>query len=209
VFFTHVAENALTPSMKHDWAPLPSPWESRTPPELPLAIWQYTTAALNQQDNLESHSMNDFHFPSYQLSSPTSSILPSPSNTMFSHHTASLASPHVRQSSHFSRNEKKRSRTTESAEDDEDDSGGDSWDQTTPQPSTSRKSLKRSSSQRETSTNDEVSIRNAKRTHTVVEKNYRERLNDKIADLAVYLFETSSDGESLSKLPRVTLVQAK
>jgi hypothetical protein len=185
VFFTHVAENALTPSMKHDWAPLPSPWESRTPPELPLAIWQYTTAALNQQDNLESHSMNDFHFPSYQLSSPTSSILPSPSN------------------------EKKRSRTTESAEDDEDDSGGDSWDQTTPQPSTSRKSLKRSSSQRETSTNDEVSIRNAKRTHTVVEKNYRERLNDKIADLAVYLFETSSDGESLSKLPRVTLVQAK
>lgn len=37
------------------------------------------------------------------------------------------------------------------------------------------------------------SLKNAKRTHTIVEKNYRERLNDKIADLATYLFETSSD----------------
>jgi hypothetical protein len=196
VFHHDVVKHELTPVLKNEWAPLPSPWESRTPPELPLAIWQYTTAALNQQENLESHSMNQFPFSSYQLSSPTSSILPSPSTTTFSHHTASLASPHVRQSSHFSSSEKKRPRTTESVEDDEDDSGGDSWDQTTPQPSTSRKSLKRSSSQRERSTNDEVSIRNAKRTHTVVEKNYRERLNDKIADLAVYLFETSSDGES-------------
>ena len=70
---------------------------------------------------------------------------------------------------------------------------------------------------------NELSVRNAKRAHTVVvglsyfnalgstrtslhrwidhglntffeqEKNYRERLNDKINDLALYLFETTSD----------------
>lgn len=42
---------------------------------------------------------------------------------------------------------------------------------------------------------NETSMKNAKRAHTVVERNYRERLNDKIADLALYLFETSSDCE--------------
>lgn len=44
----------------------------------------------------------------------------------------------------------------------------------------------------------EALARNAKRAHTIVEKNYRERLNDKIADLALYLFETSSDCKSLA-----------
>ena len=51
---------------------------------------------------------------------------------------------------------------------------------------------------RRTQSANEMSLKNAKRAHTVVERNYRERLNDKIADLALYLFETSSDGTSTS-----------
>jgi hypothetical protein len=140
--------------------------------------------------------MNDLPFGSYQLSSPTSSILPSPNDALFSHHVASLPSPVVRQSPNMSGGDRKRPRSENSIEDDDDESGGESWDHSPAQPSTSRKSLKHSSGQRAMSTSDEASIRNAKRTHTVVEKNYRERLNDKIADLAVYLFETSSDGKS-------------
>lgn len=48
---------------------------------------------------------------------------------------------------------------------------------------------------RRTQSANENTLKNAKRAHTVVERNYRERLNDKIADLALYLFETSSDCE--------------
>ena len=71
---------------------------------------------------------------------------------------------------------------------------------------------------RRAQSSNEVLTRDAKRAHTVVERSktnicaarlfdkleytdlaadYRERLNDKIAELGLYLFETSSDCESL------------
>jgi hypothetical protein len=76
----------------------------------------------------------------------------------------------------------------------DDDSEGYVWEATRspnspPSASSSRRTHSRSQSA------NEVSLKNAKRAHTVVERNYRERLNDKIADLALYLFETSSDCE--------------
>lgn len=61
------------------------------------------------------------------------------------------------------------------------------------------KSAVRMTHRRTQSATEQASIKLAKKAHTVVEKNYRERLNDKIADLAVFLFETSSDGKF--KLP--------
>jgi hypothetical protein len=76
----------------------------------------------------------------------------------------------------------------------DDDSEGYIWEatrspNTPPSASSSRPTHRRSQSA------NEMSLKNAKRAHTVVERNYRERLNDKIADLALYLFETSSDCE--------------
>jgi len=83
----------------------------------------------------------------------------------------------------------------ESAEGDDtmedDDSEGYTWDSsrnTPPSVSNKQRPL-----HRRTQSANEVNLKNAKRAHTVVERNYRERLNDKIADLALYLFETSSD----------------
>lgn len=78
----------------------------------------------------------------------------------------------------------------------DDDSEGYTWEaarspNTPPSASSNRPSHRRSLSA------NEASLKNAKRAHTVVERNYRERLNDKIADLALYLFETSSDCEFL------------
>ena len=135
--------------------------------------------------------MNNFPLSPYQLSSPASSMVPSPNIPIFPHHAASIPSPTVRHQPTPSHGSRKRTRRSESLEEEDEESDAESWDP----PPRNQKSTKRPSHRRTLSANDEASIRNAKRTHTVVEKNYRERLNDKIADLAVYLFETSSDGE--------------
>jgi len=76
---------------------------------------------------------------------------------------------------------------------DEDDSELYTWEpmqspNTPPQSASSKRP-----SHRKCHPGNEQLLKHTKKAHTVVEKNYRERLNDKIADLAVFLFETSSD----------------
>lgn len=79
----------------------------------------------------------------------------------------------------------------------DDDSEGYTWEASR-SPNSSPSTFSNSLSHRRSHSANEMTLRNAKRAHTVVERNYRERLNDKIADLALYLFETSSDCTYLS-----------
>jgi len=75
---------------------------------------------------------------------------------------------------------------------DEDSEEGYTWEVNHSSRSPPSASARKKVPRRVHSANEDV-LKNAKRAHTVVERNYRERLNDKIADLALYLFETSSD----------------
>lgn len=80
----------------------------------------------------------------------------------------------------------------------EDDDSECAWDSNQSRNVPLSNSNKRKSSHIRSHSANEANMKNAKRAHTVVERNYRERLNDKIADLALYLFETSSDCKAQS-----------
>lgn len=175
-------------------ASLPS-WDSNMGSEMP--IWQYTQAALNQRELPSSYfpieSPLSPQFPQSSCSSAMQSphIPTFPSDSAFPPTPTTYGPP---------RANLKRSRRSESADQDDEmameDEDSDAWD-TIPGPPLA-KSAVRMTHRRTQSATDQASIKLAKKAHTVVEKNYRERLNDKIADLAVYLFETSSDGKSSS-----------
>lgn len=163
-----------------------------------MPIWQYTQAALNQRELPPSYypieSPLSPQFPQSSCSSATQSphIPTFPMDSGFPPTPTTYGPP---------RASLKRSRRSESAEQDdemamEDEDSDYAWDTISgPPPS---KSAGRMTHRRTQSASEQASIKLAKKAHTVVEKNYRERLNDKIADLAIYLFETSSDGVSLS-----------
>ncbi|CZR50991.1 uncharacterized protein PAC_00866 [Phialocephala subalpina] len=55
----------------------------------------------------------------------------------------------------------------------------------------------------------ETSVQRAKRAHTMVERNYRERLNDKIAELGLYLFSGSDTRTKPSKSLIMTKAKAR
>lgn len=77
----------------------------------------------------------------------------------------------------------------------------------TPDSKTKRTSLKtrhrHSRSMTDNSAAGEPTSRTAKLAHNIVERNYRDRLNDQIAELSSYLFDfsTESKGQSLLPLP--------
>lgn len=182
---------------QHDWTGSLSPWISHTPPGMP--IWQYTTAALNDQEpSIPYYSHSSPITPYLNGPSGSSSAVPSPNlpifprDTRYPHLTTPGYEPQVHDSNKLSRNSPPG--IAESIDNDEtmedEDSDTISWGPNSVGP---KSSTPKRPPHRRTQSNSEVSMRNAKRAHTAVEKNYRERLNDKIADLAVYLFETSSD----------------
>ncbi|TVY17481.1 hypothetical protein LARI1_G004527 [Lachnellula arida] len=179
-----------TPNWGYDWT------GAFPPPEMP--IWQYTTATLDQ---------NEASMPFYGHSSPISSFLhghspysstfPSPSLQVFhgySGYTLSVSEQRVHVSNKSLQNSPTEpSDITEIEEIMEDeDSDNYSWEPksaTSASSASSKPRLKRKQSNKEP-------LKISKRTHTIIEKNYRERLNDKIVDLATYLFETSSDSRT-------------
>ncbi|KAG9245672.1 hypothetical protein BJ878DRAFT_6191 [Calycina marina] len=183
---------------------LPSPWESNTPADMP--IWRYTSAALHHGGPQIAYYIPE-EVPISPYSDPRAgpSTVPSPI-TVFTHDgrftpltsTPTYDTPTHRQTqspNQFPRVNVPQT-TVENTESDEVMEGED-WEgcvrevnrsSTSPPSASARKKSHRRSQY----TNEDL-LKNAKRAHTVVERNYRERLNDKIADLALYLFETSSD----------------
>jgi len=176
-----------------------------------MPIWQYTAAALHQADPQISYYLpHDSPVSQYSDSRTGRSNVPSPI-TIFPH-DGSLRFPPS--SSTPTTYEAPAQRLTHSppqnpqlnvpqsvvvenpeADDtmeDEDSEEGYTWEVNHSSHSPPSASVRRKAHRRGQSANEDL-LKNAKRAHTVVERNYRERLNDKIADLALYLFETSSD----------------
>jgi hypothetical protein len=187
-----------------DWQPI-SPWEA-TPGEMP--IWQYTTAALHNGEPQMSYYPLESPISPYadprsnpptSLSSPVAAFANdgrfTPMTPMYDmQHLPSKPNRSPAQVAHLQPPEFADGAEGEDAVDDEDSEGGEWSNRSSNTPPSALNNKKRSSHRRSISAN-ETSLKNAKRAHTVVERNYRERLNDKIADLALYLFETSSDCE--------------
>jgi hypothetical protein len=180
-----------------------------------MPILQYTTAALNQGDLSISCYANDSPIIPYEnpIASAPSTLSSAntagyPQNARFTPVTPAYNNNVERPGKVRPLGPQQVLQTYEETPENEDliedeDSEGYLWE-TNPS-STGPSSSSRPTHRRTHSANDIVS-KNAKRAHTVVERNYRERLNDKIADLALYLFETSSDCKlpflKYSELPR-------
>tara|TARA_R110002060_G_scaffold64665_1_gene73750 strand:- start:348 stop:983 length:636 start_codon:yes stop_codon:yes gene_type:complete len=200
-----------------------SAWETiaTTPTEMPLGLWQYTAAALN------SGELGTSYFPHGSPISPHPNLQPtlssttnSPRGVHFPHdgRFAPLA-PSIEQ--HMRPSKRPTPPALQLNEDDDMDEDSDeiSWEPRTPIGlGQSTAAPVRPPMHRRAKSSNEVLTRDAKRAHTVVERSktnicaarlfdkleytdlaadYRERLNDKIAELGLYLFETSSDCESL------------
>lgn len=192
------------PNWGHDWAGSLSQWETRTPDEMP--IWQYTAAALNPAEDHHQHHNNSqimYHSPPehdpvspyepyFNPPSASSSAIPSPNVDMFPRNARFSNGAPIPRPLQPAR-KRPRMMEVEVEEEEEEDSDDYPWEEA-PQRRKGKKASGRPAHRR-THSASEVSV-DAKRAHTVVEKNYRERLNDKIADLALYLFETSSDSRS-------------
>ncbi|CAG8954379.1 hypothetical protein HYFRA_00006005 [Hymenoscyphus fraxineus] len=178
----------------NNWMTPRQPWESKMGGDMP--IWQYTQAALSQRELPQSYFPLESPLSSHYPQSACSSAIQSPHMPEF---PAESAFPHTPTTFEPPRPNLKRSRRSESADQEEemnleDEDSDYAWDTISgPPPS---KSAVRMIHRRTQSATEQASIKLAKKAHTVVEKNYRERLNDKIADLAVYLFETSSDARA-------------
>ena len=175
-----------------------------------MPIWQYTAAALHQEDPRIAY-YHQSPVSQYSDARTGPSSIPSPI-TIFpqdGRFTPLISTPTYDASAHrLTHSPPQNSRVNapqpavENPEvgdtmEDEDSEEGYTWEVNqsshSPPPSTTRRKAHR----RTQSANEDL-LKNAKRAHTVVERNYRERLNDKIADLALYLFETSSDCKSRS-----------
>lgn len=184
---------------------MPSPWEPSTPAGMP--IWQYTTAALHQGDHHISYYLpQESPVSQYSDSRVGRSTVPSPV-TIFPNDgrfTSSVSTPTydepARRLTHSPPQNPRvnvpqavvENHEVEDIMEDDDSEEGYTWEVNKSSHSPPSASSRRKAHRRTHSTNEDL-LKNAKRAHTVVERNYRERLNDKIADLALYLFETSSD----------------
>lgn len=172
-----------------------------------MPIWQYTTAASHQPEPSMRYYLQESPIKPYtNHGSAPGSAIPSPNVAVFSNDPRFAAlpptyDPSVQYSSRSTHQIPQISQPltpefgeTAEAEDvmDDDESEGYPWDANRSPATPSSSTSTRPSHQRKQSANKET-LKKAKRAHTVVERNYRERLNDKIADLALYLFETSSD----------------
>jgi len=164
-----------------------------------MPIWQISTAALSYEEpSVAYYSHSPPISPFITGPSASSSVVPSPNLPMFPQNNSDsyFTTPGYDQQVLDSKKSSQSSPpgVAESIDNDEtiedEDSDTFSWDSKL---TANASSAPKRPPHRRTQSYNEVSFKNAKRAHTVVEKNYRERLNDKIADLAVYLFETSSD----------------
>ncbi|KAG4415680.1 hypothetical protein IFR04_011185 [Cadophora malorum] len=186
---------------ENEWSHPMSAWETiaTTPTEMPLGLWQYTAAALN------SGELGTSYFPHGSPISPHPNLQPtlssttnSPRGVHFPHdgRFAPLA-PSIEQ--HMRPSKRPTPPALQLNEDDDMDEDSDeiSWEPRTPIGlGQSTAAPVRPPMHRRAKSSNEVLTRDAKRAHTVVERNYRERLNDKIAELGLYLFETSSDSRT-------------
>ncbi|TVY93330.1 hypothetical protein LAWI1_G001553, partial [Lachnellula willkommii] len=167
-------------------------------PHSEMPIWQYTTATLDQQEaSMPFYGYSSLISSFLPSHSPYSSTFPSPSLQVF-HEDSGYPRPVSKQRVHVSNKSPQNSPAEPSEITDieeimeDEDSDNYSWEPksaTSASSASSKPRLKRRQSNKEP-------LKISKRTHTIVKKNYRERLNDKIADLATYLFETSSDSHS-------------
>jgi len=186
---------------QQEWPHIVSPWETTTPGEMP--IWQYTAAALHHGEPQMAY------YPHGSPISPNApAVMSSPSTVFANDGRFTPMTPIYDMSNPSAKADRSPPQMmhlqvpefTEGADGDgsmdDDSEEGYTWDSNrspnTPS-SASNNRQQRPSSHRRSNSANENSLKNAKRAHTVVERNYRERLNDKIADLALYLFETSSD----------------
>ncbi|RDW68549.1 hypothetical protein BP5796_09206 [Coleophoma crateriformis] len=193
-----------------DWS-RPMAWGDSPPHHSPtgvMPIWQYTQAALSRgESSMPYYPHNDAPLtpvPTNPITSPASGNYPDKfENTRFV-----SGGPNYRMHGNYNTTESPRAGVSipqyiaevEGEDEDEEDSDNytmwDTQDQSPRIPAAApRPSLSRPGHRRTQSSSD-VTSRSAKRAHTVVERNYRERLNDKIADLALYLFDTSSDSRT-------------
>ncbi|KAH7417371.1 hypothetical protein BKA64DRAFT_299018 [Cadophora sp. MPI-SDFR-AT-0126] len=186
---------------ENGWSHPMSNWDTTatTPTEMPLGLWQYTAAALNTGELGTSYFPQGSPIsPHPNLQSTLSSRTNSPRGVHFpSDGRFAPLAPSIEQHTRSS------TRPTPPAlqlnEDDEMDEDSDeiSWEPRTPIGiGQSTAAPVRPSMHRRAKSSNEILTRDAKRAHTVVERNYRERLNDKIAELGLYLFETSSDSRT-------------
>ncbi|CAL3962328.1 unnamed protein product [Diplocarpon coronariae] len=178
---------------EHDW----SNWEA-SPADAP-SLWQYTATTSSSGDLGPSICLNESPVSTH---ANTSSLLPSTTNS-----PSGLNLPGDRRSApsvptperHIGPLKRSLPQllyingNSKGGENEETYDAG-SWGSKIPHEISTdtplRPAHRRAKSSREFVTKD------AKRAHTVVERNYRERLNDKIADLGLYLFETSSDARA-------------
>ncbi|KAL3417985.1 hypothetical protein PVAG01_10995 [Phlyctema vagabunda] len=178
---------------QHDWSQSATHWDSNsTSSSEAMPIWQYTAAALNRPDGIT-------YYPTEAPLSPVSNHGPSPSTGSYASNGRfpNIAANYRLSSSQYA--EQTRIPTTYGEnfdieeEDEEDSDTHTSWDA---QPSPNLPTPPHKPGHRRNNSATDATSRSAKRAHTVVERNYRERLNDKIADLALYLFDTSSDSRT-------------
>ncbi|KAH6709176.1 hypothetical protein DL95DRAFT_9919 [Leptodontidium sp. 2 PMI_412] len=186
---------------ENEWSHQMSNWETTatTPTEMPLGLWQYTAAALNTGELGSPYFPNESPIsPHATFQSSLTSTTNSPRGLQFSNdgRFAPLA-PSVER--HVRPSKRPIPPALQLNEDDDMDEDSDeiSWEPRTPiTVGHSTASSVRPQMHRRAKSTNEVLTRDAKRAHTVVERNYRERLNDKIAELGLYLFETSSDSRT-------------
>ncbi|KAK0126503.1 hypothetical protein ONS95_008099 [Cadophora gregata] len=199
-----------------------STWETTatTPTEVPLGLWQYTAAALNSGELGTSYFAHASPIsPHPTLQSTLSSTTNSPRGVQFpSDGRFAPLAPTIEQ--HIRPSKRPTPPALQLNEDDEMDEDSDeiSWEPRTPiGVGQSTAAPVRPPMHRRVKSSNEVLTRDAKRAHTVVERSettflnagsfvmqkrtdiaadYRERLNDKIAELGLYLFETSSDSRT-------------
>jgi len=160
----------------NEWSESLTSWTANG--NLDIPIWQYAS--------VQDHDLAYFSPPSTSPTMPYS--LPSISHDSLAPPSASVYPPRSIPSS-------QPSPYMESADGDEDeDSDAYSWGPGTP--ATSEHSGGKLNPHKRGKSEGKLRAKDAKRAHTVVERNYRERLNDKIADLGLYLFETSADSRT-------------
>ncbi|KAL2072621.1 hypothetical protein VTL71DRAFT_11964 [Oculimacula yallundae] len=185
----------------NDWPHPMLNWETTATTPTEMGLWQYTAVALNSGGELgSSYFPNESPVSAYSnFNSAFSSTTNSPRGFQGSNHgrfppLEPIAKRRFRSSKHMVPPALQLNEDNEMEEEDSDETP---WEPRTPRGiGYSTLSPKRPKMHRRAKSSNEVLTRDARRAHTVVERNYRERLNDKIAELGLYLFETSSESRA-------------
>ncbi|KAH8776793.1 hypothetical protein F5882DRAFT_520078 [Hyaloscypha sp. PMI_1271] len=181
----------------HQWSNSAFGWEMSRPIDLPLL--QYTTAALGYPPGMSYTPLESPH-SNYTASLP--SITNSPTNAAFpSDASSAQLEPIIPVYDGRYTPSNYPLQTADHAGNCDDEEMGKvdpddySWSPSSRKCDPVPELTSRPTHRRSKSTN-EVSMSNARKAHTVVERNYRDRLNDKISELGLYLFETPADSRT-------------